>query len=236
MSSAETKLKSINDRIHQAVERANQDSKITLIGASKGHSHNTIIPYIKAGLKNIGESYIQEAEKKIPYLPRNITKHFIGRLQRNKIKKALQIFDTLVLYRLTVILELEKRINQFFSSSLPHSIPNPFPVLIQVNLANDPSKAGCLPNQTLNFVERINDECSFLKCIGLMTIAPLNIQRETDLRNFYQRMKYLHEEIQSSFPQVNELSMGMSNSFEIAIEEGSTMVRVGTELFGYRNL
>lgn len=229
---AEKNLSLIYEKLQAAADYSNRDlSEITLVGISKGQNIEKINSFIEAGLTNIGESYIQEAVKKFSKLSINfsVKKHFIGRLQRNKVNKAINLFDIIVVDRLNLIIELQKRLEQKSNRS------DLFPIILQVNLSNEPSKSGCLPEDTYNLLQTVFDECSSLTCSGLMTIAPITaIQSEEKLRRFYQQMKQHYDNCSSNFD-IKELSMGMSNSFEIAIEEGATIVRIGTKLFGPRS-
>ena len=234
MKSQIKQLKVINDRIQVAADNSNRSaSEITVIGVTKGQHINNINEFIKYGLSNIGANYVQEAEKAFQFIkPKNInlTKHFIGRLQRNKVKKAISLFDTIVVDRLSVIKELQKRLN----SEKNHIIP--YPILLQVNLAKEQSKSGCNPEETFQLIQFIADSCPSLSCTGLMTVAP-NVTNKNDerIRLFYRNMTSHKENIQENFSNIKELSMGMSDTFEIAVEEGATIVRLGTVLFGPRS-
>lgn len=224
----------INERISASADKVNRSfSEITVIGVTKGQHLNKINEFINYGLKDIGANYVQEAEKAFQYInPKNISikKHFIGRLQRNKVKKAINLFDTIVVDRLSVIIELQKRLNR------EKNHINPYPILLQVNLAKEPTKSGCNPEDTFSLVQSIVDNCPSLLCVGLMAIAPIGaIQGEEKIRAFYRQMRLHHEDIQENFNNINKLSMGMSDTFEIAIQEGATIVRLGTVLFGPRH-
>lgn len=227
----------IQNQIQLACKRSNRSiSDITLLGASKGQSLEHVKAFLDLGLNHIGENYLQEAEQKVPelstYKP-TIQKHFIGHLQTNKVKKVLQIFDCIESAdSIKLIQEIDKRFPQVYLT--PESGKDKFPVFIEVNLSGDDNKTGCKPVELFDIVNYISDQTQFVECRGLMTISPLNMVDEVALHNFFSEMHSLFEKVQSTHPNCSELSMGMSDDFEIAIEEGSTMIRIGTLLFGPR--
>lgn len=232
------RLRYVLDRIQAACDRSHRSfSDVTLVGVTKGHVFDDIVPFLDlSSLLDVGESYLQESEKKIPLISDHnpsIRKHFIGHLQSNKAKKVLQLFDTIhSVDSLNLIQELDKRCSQLLDSDqLKYS---KFPIFIEVNLSGDPNKAGCKPEETVELVEKIVDQTEHLNTIGLMTISPLEMVAESPLHEFFAHLRTMKEEIEESFPSCAELSMGMSDDFEIAIEEGSTFVRIGTLLFGPR--
>ena len=231
------KLRYVTDRIQAACDRSHRSfTDITLVGVTKGHPFDHISPFLDLNILDIGESYLQESEYKIPLISdhnSSIRKHFIGHLQSNKAKKVLQLFDSIhSVDSLKLISELDKRCSQLLE--LDHLKYSKFPIFIEVNLSGDPNKSGCKPEETFDLVQYVADQTSHLKAIGLMTISPLEMVDESSLHTFFAQLRTMKEEIEQSFPSCSELSMGMSDDFEIAIEEGSTFVRIGTLLFGPR--
>ena len=198
---------------------------IEIIAASKTRSIDEIQEAIKAGINKIGENYVQEAEKKHQQLKGKTKFHLIGHLQSNKVKKAITIFDMIE----TVDSEkLAKEIDK--QSKLINKV---IPILIEINSGEEENKSGIPPEETTNLIKKIAP----LKNItikGLMTMAPLTKDPE-QTRPYFKKTKQLFENIKKEKIQNVEmkiLSMGMSNSYEIAIQEGATQVRIGTKLFG----
>ena len=231
------RLSFVKECILQACERSNRDiSEVTLIGVSKGHSFDHIRPYLELEINDLGESYLQEAELKIPLLQEaknNLTKHFIGHLQSNKAKKVLELFDYIhSVDSLKLAKELQKRASQLLKTD--QNKFSSYPVFIEVNLSGDSNKSGCKTHELLPIVEFITHQASHLKAIGIMTISPLEMVNEQELHDFYRKTSDLSIQIQENYPDCKELSMGMSDDFTIAIEEGSTYIRIGTLLFGPR--
>ena len=164
----------------------------------------------------------------------SIQKHFIGHLQTNKVKKVLQIFDCIQsVDSIKLVQEIDKRFPQVAPSV--KSAKEKFPVFVEVNLSGDTNKTGCNEDELFDIVNYISDQTQFVECKGLMTISPLNMVDEMALHNFFSEMNSLFEKVQYSNPNCSELSMGMSDDYEIAIEEGSSMIRIGTLLFGPRS-
>ena len=235
--SPQERFQVVQDHILTASDRSNRSpSDITLLGASKGQSFDHIKSYFDLGLQLIGENYLQEAEQKIPLISSynsSVQKHFIGHLQSNKVKKVLQLFDSIEsVDSLKLVKEIDKRLPQVFSAN--ELSLHPYPIFVEVNLSGDVNKSGCAPVDVNTIVGFIADQTTNLQCVGLMTISPLQMVQEADLHKFYSDMFKLSQDVQSSFPGCTQLSMGMSDDFEIAIEEGSTLVRIGTLLFGPR--
>ncbi len=235
--SPQERLQYIHDRITEACDRSHRSpSDITLLGASKGQSVDTIRQFLDLGLQFIGENYLQEAEAKIlelNALDYSVQKHFIGHLQTNKVKKVLQVFNAIQSVDSTKLArEINKRLPQVFSEDELKN--HPYPIFVEVNLSGDFTKSGCKPEEVLPLLDFIENQTSFIQCKGLMTISPFDMINESDLHSFFATMSKLSDEVKASYPSCNELSMGMSDDFEIAIEEGSTLVRIGTLLFGPR--
>ena len=233
------RLHYVNDRIQAACDRSHRSfTDITLVGVTKGHSFDRISPFLDLGsILDIGESYLQESEKKVPLISDHnpsIRKHFIGHLQTNKAKKVLELFNVIhSVDSLKLARELHKRSSQLFLQN-PENFSS-YPVFVEVNLSGDVTKAGCKPEDTFEIVQFLTDQAAHLQVIGLMTISPFDMVKDDDLHTFFKKMNSFKIKIQESFPKCSELSMGMSDDFEIAIEEGSTFIRLGTILFGPRS-
>lgn len=223
-------LQLILNRIETACKRANRNpSSVTLIGVGKTMPAEKIRQAAQCGLKHLGENYVQEArDKKALLSDTDLIWHFIGHLQTNKAKAAVGLFDWI---QTVDRIELAKKLDRA-SSTLR---TEPLPVMIEVNIGNEPSKSGIPPEEVEKFYrELLNFDGIVIR--GLMVIPPFFEDPEM-VRPFFRKTKELLERLRqnSKFPEkLTELSMGMSHDFEVAIEEGSTMVRIGTALFGER--
>lgn len=216
----------IHHRIRAAAERSGRrPESITLIAVTKQVDAKTVAEALKAGVTDIAENRVQEAQLKFPSLQVPCTRHLIGTLQRNKVGKALQLFDLIhSVDRLSLIEELSRR-----------SGSGGCDILLQVNVSGEATKHGAHPSD-LEQLAQAASETGNLRVHGLMTIAPFSASPES-ARPHFARLRELGEQIQRmQLPriQVNTLSMGMSNDYEVAIEEGATHVRIGTALFGSR--
>jgi len=215
------------ERVDKALSRAGRKrDEVRILGASKGQSPEKIKILFELGLKLFGENYVQEAEKKREALKDlEIEWHFIGRLQRNKVKKALKLFQVIeTLDRLELAEELEKR-GRLLNKKIP--------VFIEVNVGREVSKAGIFPEELKKFAERLL-EFSYLEVQGLMCLPPF-FEDSEKVRPYFAEMKRLFEDLKPLFGvNFKELSMGTSHDFEVAIEEGATIIRLGTILFGQR--
>ena len=228
------RLDAINRRIAAACGRAGrQVSEITLVAASKTVSAPRIREAIEAGVRTIGENRVQEAAAKIAELGAisaeyKVQWHLIGRLQSNKARRAVELFDAV---QSVESLRLAERLNNVAGESGKR-----LPVFIEVNLGGEESKAGAPPDEVLPLCEQIS-KLSNLELKGLMAVPPFFDDPE-DARPFFQRLRRMRDRAARAGvagEQFNDLSMGMSNDFDVAIEEGATFVRIGTELFGARD-
>lgn len=223
------RLSAVEDRIAAACRRANRErGGVRLMAVSKTHPASAICEAVEAGLTLFGENRVQEFESKRAGLPEGIEVHLIGHLQSNKAARAAGIFSAID----TVdSLRLLERLNDAAAQ-----VERRLPVLLEIKLSEEPTKAGFAPGsvELEQALERVQ-ELSHLGLCGLMTIAPLDENPET-ARACFRRLRELREDLARRHPRVDfrELSMGMSGDFEIAIEEGSTLVRIGTALFGAR--
>lgn len=229
-------LERVRERMADAARRAcRKPEEITLVAVTKTIELAVIKKAIALGLRDFGENHVQEAEWKTPLLP-EVTWHMIGHLQRNKVKKALLIFDMI---HSVDSLRLAQEIDRCASR-----IGTRVPVLLEVNLSGEATKYGF---RMAPCVTRGEEKEVFFSCVeeilrlphlqvrGLMTLAPLVAQPE-EARPYFQQLQGLREELEERFPQVcwEDLSMGMTDDFEVAIEEGATIVRVGRAIFGER--
>jgi pyridoxal phosphate enzyme (YggS family) len=216
-------------RIQKALLAAGREpNDVTLIGVTKNIKIDVINQAVSCGILELGENRVQELVPKYDMIENEDVKwHMIGRLQRNKVK---YIIDKVALIHSLDSLSLAREINY-----RAERIQRVVPVLIQVNPANEKSKGGIPYEEVIPFIETIYN-LKYVKVEGLMFIAPFTEDPET-VRPYFIMMKQLYDGLKSiNFPHTNiqYLSMGMTNDYEIAIEEGSNMVRIGTALFGSR--
>ncbi|TJX16327.1 YggS family pyridoxal phosphate-dependent enzyme [Tissierella creatinini] len=226
MSIAEN-LELVKNNIEKALIKTGRKDKIELIAVTKTIDVDRIKEAISLGVTNIGENKVQELEIKIPILENSVNYHMIGYLQTNKVKYIIDKVKLIhSLDRISLAKELDKRANQKDCISQ---------VLLQVNVAEEETKSGLKVNELLPFIEEIL-ELEHIKIRGLMTIAP-NTTDESLLRSVFRTLYKLKEDISGRHYKnisMDYLSMGMTNDYTIAIEEGSNMVRVGTGIFGKR--
>ncbi len=218
----------VRERIEAACRRAGRRAgDVRLIAVSKTFPSGRVREAYAAGLREFAENRVQEAELKIPELAElDITWHLIGHLQTNKAARARQLFQWV---HSVDSLRVARKLNDVAGGS------GRLPILLQVNLGNEPSKCGLNENEVMGAAEEVG-RLERLEVRGLMLIPAFSEDPEGS-RLFFGRLRKLAGEIQAArLPGVsmNELSMGMSHDFEVAIEEGATMVRIGTALFGER--
>jgi len=215
--------------IRQNYERlkAQVPDYVAIVAAAKTRTPDEVRQLIDAGITAIGENYVQEAETIRQVLgpaAQAVQWHLIGHLQKNKINKALDLFDVIQTVDSVTL-----------ARALNNRTEKPLPVLIEINSGREPQKTGVLPEETENIVREIG-LLEKISITGLMTMGP-RFGNPEDARPFYRETKKLFDFINSlNLPGVNlkVLSMGMSNAYQVAIEEGSTMIRPGTILFGER--
>ncbi|WP_035236511.1 YggS family pyridoxal phosphate-dependent enzyme [Desulfobacter vibrioformis] len=225
----QSNIKKIHDDIRAAAQKSGRDaSRVTLIAVSKRKPPEMIQQAIDAGHRDFGENYIQEAMEKIDILGReSAIWHFIGHLQSNKAKFAVKYFD---LIHTVDTLKLAGEINR-----QARKIGKIQKILLQVNIARETTKSGAEENEVMNIAKQA---CQFdnLHVSGLMCMPPFFDDPE-DARIYFKRLKQISKEIETlNLPNtaMTHLSMGMSNDFTVAVEEGATFVRVGTAIFGAR--
>jgi pyridoxal phosphate enzyme (YggS family) len=222
LSAIDGAIRNVRERIAEACRRVGRpESAVRLIGASKGVDIERIRYAAQCGLSDFGENYIQEARAKITGYDNGICWHMIGYIQANKVKYMPKLFDYVHSIDRWDILEMldryEKRIK----------------VLFELNLAGETSKHGTEEDNLRRMLEKV-DRLKYLEPVGLMTMPPLADDPE-EVRGIFRKLKSLLESVNSEFAlHMTELSMGMSSDFEVAVEEGATMVRVGTAIFGER--
>ncbi len=216
----------IQQRIRAACDRAGRDvNSVTLLAVSKTHPADTIKSATDLGITLFGENKVQEAKAKIPNSPSKARWHFIGHLQSNKCRDAVELFSMIQCVDcLAIAQEINKRADQ---------AARMMPVLLEINVAGEASKFGYKPEQMLAELKELN-ALPRLEVHGLMAIPPFSPVPEKSRPYFktLREMKQRAEDVLGAPLPV--LSMGMSDDFEVAIEEGSTMIRVGTALFGAR--
>lgn len=217
-------LKRIEERIRNAAARAGRNpAEIRLVGVTKTLPVEVVRAGLAAGLREIGENYVQEAEAKVPQLDGFApVRHLIGHLQRNKAGKAAALFD--------VVQSVDSRELAAALGRRAVGLGRTLEVLVEVNISGEESKFGIEPARALNLAHEIAD-IEGITLVGLMGIGPLGGD-ESAARSSFQALRRLFEELPREHRQV--LSMGMTGDFEAAIAEGSTMVRIGTGIFGSR--
>ena len=197
---------------------------VTVLAATKDRSPQEIRAALAAGIKHIGENYVQEAERKKAEIPEPAAWHMIGHLQKNKARKAALLFDWI---QTVDSLELAQKLDRVAKEA-----GKILPVLIEVNIGREPQKAGALPEDVFPLAQAIRGLPN-LRLRGLMAIPPAPKSPE-DSRPYFRAMRKLFEELKKEGFDLDVLSMGMSADWEVAVEEGATMIRLGTALFGPR--
>jgi len=219
-------LERVRERVAQAASKAGRsEDDVDLVAITKTHPAEKVREAVEARHTLFGESRVQEARAKIPELPSNLRWHFVGHLQKNKIRHALPLFE---LFHGLDSLELAQEMNRIAAQEGAH--PH---VLLEVNIAGEGSKFG-FKAETLRAEMEPLLELSRLSIEGLMCIPPLANESEAS-REFFVQLRELRDSLEKEFHmKLPHLSMGMTQDFWIAIEEGATLVRVGTAMFGER--
>ncbi len=227
MAGVEERLRRVGERIAHAAERAGRDpASVTLIGATKGVDTARVRSAVTAGLRDLGENWIQEAAPKIDAVGPGPHWHLIGHLQRNKVSPAVRAFEVIQTIDSLRLAEAVDRAAGRLGRQMP--------VLLEVNIAGEATKYGCAPDDVERLLRAIGG-CRHLAPIGLMTVGPL-VEDPQAIRPVFRQLRVLRDRLQAAGADeaLRELSMGMSGDFEVAIEEGATMVRVGRAIFGER--
>jgi len=219
-SDIETNLKRLEELIARACERAGRSrGEVTLVAVTKTVAPSAIEAAYRAGLRDFGENRVQEAKPKIEalaYLEPPLTWHMVGHLQTNKVDAALSLFDII---QSVDSVRLAQKLSQHAQGTIP--------VLLQVNVAGEATKSGLPPQEVARAAEEIA-RLPKLKVEGLMTIAPWVSDPEA-VRPVFRRLRELRDALG-----LRQISMGMTDDFEVAVEEGATMLRIGRALFGER--
>jgi pyridoxal phosphate enzyme (YggS family) len=200
---------------------------VELVAAAKTRTADEVLAAVEAGIKVIGQNYVQEAEALYPAIGQKARWHFIGHLQRNKVKKAVKLFDMI---ETVDSVELAEEIDKRCAAT-----GKVMPVLVEVNSGKEPQKAGVLPEKAEELIKAIA-RLANIKVMGLMTMGP-RFGNPEDSRPYFVTTKKLFERIKAlKIPNVEMkyLSMGMTNSYPVALEEGANLVRIGTLIFGAR--
>jgi PLP dependent protein len=220
-------LAHLHEQITEACRRANRPlSDVTLMAVSKVHPFEMILEAYAAGQRLFGENRVQEFQEKSQYV-KDLTDakfHLIGPLQSNKTAKAAELFDGI---DAVDSLKIAQRLN-----TAAAALRKKLPVLVEVKLSHEESKHGLSPEELPSLLAAM-DEFESITAVGLMAVPPWSEDAEV-ARPYFRELRRLRDESLIRFPRVTQLSMGMSNDFPVAIEEGSTCVRVGTALFGRR--
>jgi len=220
-------LERVRGQITQAAAKAGRSANdVELVAITKTHPAEKVREAVDAGHTLFGESRVQEARTKIPELPSNLRWHFVGHLQKNKVRQALPLFE---LFHGVDSLALAQEMNRIAAEEGAHPC-----VLLEVNVAEEGSKFG-FKNETLRAEMESLLALPRLSIEGLMCVPPLADEAEAS-RKFFARLRELRDSLEEEFDlKLPRLSMGMTQDFWIAVEEGATLVRVGTAIFGKRS-
>jgi hypothetical protein len=223
VSSIGENLKIVREPIEETLHRTGRSDEVTLVAVSKTVPVERVERALDEGIRIIGENRVQEAVQKHERIGDRVRWHMVGHLQRNKVKKAVEIFEMIQsIDRIETAAEIQKRAQ------------NPIDILVEINSSGEESKSGIDPE---NLFELIDGLLSFDKLTirGLMTIGPFT-ENEDMIRKAFSLTRRKYEELVQRYNElpIDTLSMGMSGDYRIAVEEGSNMVRLGTALFGAR--
>ena len=223
-------IQAVNEKIENAALKSNRNKDdITLLGVTKTVDTDAILEAINCGITNVGENKPQELARKYEAIGDKVKWHLIGTLQTNKVKYIIDKVSMIhSLDRESLCEEIQKRAEK---------IDRKIDCLVQVNISKEESKHGLEVEDAIEFIKNVSNNYKNINIKGLMTMAPFTAN-EDEIRKVFRGLKDLSLEIKDlNIPRVtmDELSMGMSNDYEIAIEEGATIVRVGTSIFGKRN-
>jgi pyridoxal phosphate enzyme (YggS family) len=216
----ESNIKDVKRRIDQACRRSQRSpDEITLVAVTKGFEASLITAAFDLGIRNFGENRVQEAQGKITQLfelKPSVTWHMMGHLQSNKARSAVELFDIIHSVDSVKLAGILNRLAE-----------KPLPVLLEINVSGESTKAGFSLDEATGAVKEIG-QLTNLKLLGLMTVAPWVTEPE-EVRPVFRRLRELRDELG-----LKHLSMGMTDDFEVAIEEGATMLRIGRAIFGER--
>jgi hypothetical protein len=219
------RLASVRERIEAARARSGRRDAVLLLGATKGVSPAVLEEALGAGLALFGENRMQEALPKVEALAgKGAEWHFIGHLQKNKAAAAVE--------RFAMVQSVDTPGLALKLQACARATERILPVLVEINIGGEPAKTGCLPADLPALLETLQG-CENLVFQGIMAIPPYHPDPERT-RPYFRRMREIFDRLCGVFPRVTTLSMGMTEDFEVAVEEGATMVRVGRALFGER--
>lgn len=224
MGTIRDNIEKVKERIERARDTAGTKKPVTLVAVSKTYPAEMINEAIRAGVRDIGENRVQEAAQKYDAVVESANFHLVGHLQRNKVKRALDIFSIVQsIDKLETAFEIEKR------------AVSPLDILIEINASEEATKWGVSPDRLMDLAEALSP-LRMIKVRGLMTVGPFT-DDEKRIRECFASTRKHFEALQQATPDsdITTLSMGMSSDYELAIEEGSTMVRIGTAIFGHRS-
>jgi pyridoxal phosphate enzyme (YggS family) len=219
----------MNVQIRENAQRILKElpGNVELVAAAKTKTPEEILEAIEGGVRIVGENYVREAQEAFAFIGHKVKWHFIGHLQKNKTKKAVEIFDMIeTIDSAGLAKEVDKRCA---------AIGRVMQVLVEVNSGREPQKFGVFPEDVRGLIEKIAG-LSNIKILGLMTMGPFAGDPE-EARPYFIETRKIFEDIKASgIPgaEMKYLSMGMTNSYRVAIEEGANMVRIGTKIFGER--
>jgi pyridoxal phosphate enzyme (YggS family) len=218
-------LKTVRENVRRLLKEL--PPGVELVAVAKGAEPGAVLEAMEAGATAIGESYVQEAARHAAVVGRRARWHFIGRLQKNKVKKAAALFDTIEsIDSAGIAAELDRQCER---------LGRVMPVLIEVNSAREPQKSGAFPEQVEALARRIST-CGHLRLMGLMTIGPRSEEPDGSRAGFAETRRIFERLKDAGIPgvEMKYLSMGMTGSYRVAIEEGANIVRIGTAIFGER--
>ena len=223
-----TRLKTVKNNIKKSCEKVGREpSEITVVAVSKNHFSKKIKFFQKNDIEIFGENRVQELRRKNNKLNSEVKWHFIGHLQRNKVKYITRMDNCLMIESLDSD-RLAKEINKRAKKN-----NRIMPVLVEVNTSGDENKYGFKVEETIDFLEKADKKYDNLDIRGLMTIVPY-LDNPEDTRPYFKKLANLKDKANQKDLNLTELSMGMTNDYQVAIEEGATIVRIGTALFGER--
>lgn len=218
-------IMTIKQNIKAAQEKSRFKEDVTLIAVTKTVDYNAALEAIDAGIDVIGENRVQEVLNKYPFIEQKAKWHLIGSLQTNKVKYIIDKVELIhSLDRMDLAIEIDKRAKQHGKV---------MEVLAQVNISHEDSKHGLLETDVVEFIQNVAATCTNVKVVGIMGMAPFELEKEAT-RPYFKALRHIFEQLkQMNIPntQIKHISMGMSNDYEVAIEEGATLIRVGTSIF-----
>ncbi|HPR52365.1 MAG TPA: YggS family pyridoxal phosphate-dependent enzyme [Deltaproteobacteria bacterium] len=218
-------MSTIRDNVRQILSQIPKD--VVVVAAAKTRNADEILQAIDGGIRHIGENYLQESREVIQEIGNKASWHFIGHIQKNKVKHIIPLFDIIETVDSVALAEIID-----FQAEKHGKV---MPVLIEVNCAEEPQKAGVMPRDVRKLIERISG-LKHIRVQGLMTMGPF-LDDPEGLRPYFRNTRALFEQLGSEKienMEMKHLSMGMSDSYLIAVQEGATMVRIGTRIFGER--